>query len=217
MTLRHPLLLTRTVCLFRGGSLWPDHGLVSVKKRLHLGKAESSQPISVLVCGQHVRKYTIFPNPFAIQGIDYPVVDQIMRQQRRDSSVRTVSTDVGQPSPHFNAQPFLPHLLAGGATFPRTMLIGRYNLILGRLADRGDLAQCLYLAAQMKAQGVKPDILTYDCLIRACVKDGLAKEAMAIFEDMLATGLRPERETFHLLFEVRFPHGLSWVCSLTLE
>lgn len=27
--------------------------------------------------------------------------------------------------------------------------------------------------------------------------------AMAIFEDMLAVGLPPERETFHLLFQVR--------------
>lgn len=54
----------------------------------------------------------------------------------------------------------------------------------------------------MKAQDVKPDVLTYNCLIRACGKDALAKQAIAIYEDMLAAGLQPERETFHLLFKV---------------
>jgi pentatricopeptide repeat protein len=54
----------------------------------------------------------------------------------------------------------------------------------------------------MKAQGIKPDIHTYNSLIRACGGDGLTKHATAIFEDMLAVGLQPERETFHLLFKV---------------
>ena len=80
--------------------------------------------------------------------------------------------------------------------------MGRYNLALGHFADKGDLPQCLRLATQMKVQGVKPDILTYNCLIRACGSDGLAKQATAIFEDMLAVGLQPERETFHSLFKV---------------
>jgi pentatricopeptide repeat protein len=56
----------------------------------------------------------------------------------------------------------------------------------------------------MKTQGVKPDILTYHCLIRAAGARGLAHQAAAIFEDMLAFGLQPERETFHLLFKVSF-------------
>jgi pentatricopeptide repeat protein len=70
------------------------------------------------------------------------------------------------------------------------------------MADNGNLIHCLELAVRMKAQDVKPDVLTYHCLIRACGKDGLTKHAAAIFEDMLAAGLQPERETFHLLFKV---------------
>ena len=138
-----------------------------------------------------------------------------MRHQRHGTSVRTLSTDPGQSRPHFDAHPFSPYPVAGDRAFPRAGLIGRYNLALGHLADRGDLAQCLHLAAQMKAQGVKPDILTYNCLIRACERETLAKHAVAIFEDMLAVGLRPERETFHLLFKVSFLHGLTPECSLT--
>ena len=127
---------------------------------------------------------------------------QIVCLRRLGTSVRTFSTNVGRSSSHFDVQPFSPHLITGGTTLPRTGLIGRYNLALGQLADSGDLVGCLRLAAQMKVQGVKPDILTYNCLIRACGKDALAVQACAIFEDMLAADLQPERETFHLLFKV---------------
>ena len=113
------------------------------------------------------------------------------------------STNVGQSSPNFAGQPFPLYPIPGGTTFARTGLIGRYNLALGHLADKGDLIRCLKLAAQMKEQGVEPDLLTYNCLIRACEKDALALQAAAIFEDMVAVGLQPERETFHLIFKVR--------------
>ena len=118
--------------------------------------------------------------------------------------MRTLSTDAGQQGPHLDVRPFSPYPAAGGPVFSRAGLIGRYNLALGHLADRGNLIQCIQLATQMKAQGVKPDILTYNCLIRACGREELARHATAIFEDMLAAGLQPERETFHLLFKVSF-------------
>ena len=139
-----------------------------------------------------------------VPDIDNAVVDQIVRHQQRGTLVRTLATDAGQPSPHFNPHPFSPYLVAEGPIFSRAGLIGRYNLALGHLADKGDLIRCLQLAAQMKTQGVKPDVLTYHCLLRACGKDGLAKQAAAIFEDMLAARLQLERETFHLLFKVSF-------------
>ena len=64
----------------------------------------------------------------------------------------------------------------------------------------------------MKAQGVKPDILTYNCLIHVCGREELARHATAIFKDILAAGLQPERETdvhFHCsCFQVCFrSHG----------
>lgn len=125
-----------------------------------------------------------------------------MHHQRRGASVRTLATDAGNPSPHFDAHQISPYPVAGGPILTRAGLIGRYNLALGHLADEGNLVQCLRLAAQMKTQGVKPDVLTYNYLIRACGKEGLVKHAVAIFEDMLAARLQPERETFHSLFKV---------------
>lgn len=133
------------------------------------------------------------------------VVDQIVHHQRRGASVRTLSTDVGRSTPHFDAQQFSPYPVAGGPIFTRAGLIGRYNLALGHFADRGDLIQCIKTAAQMKTQGVKPNVLTYNCLIRACGRDALWRHASAIYEDMITTGLQPERETFHLLFKVSLP------------
>ena len=116
--------------------------------------------------------------------------------------MRTLATNASQLNPHFDAHPFSPSSAVGGPIFSRAGLIGRYNVALGQLADEGDLTRCLQLAARMKTQGVKPDVLTYHCLIRACGKEGLTNHAVAIFEDMLAAHLQPERETFHLLFKV---------------
>jgi len=189
----------------RCGSLWPDHGRVPVKKCLQFGQVQGSQPITVLSCDQRLRKYTIFSNFTTIQDIDNAVVDQIVCHQRRGTSARTLSTNAGQPSPHFEAQSFPPYPVTGGPISPRAGLIGRYNLALGALADKGDPIRCLRLAVRMKAQGVKPDTLTYNCLIRACGREALGWWAVAFFEDMLAAGLQPERETFHLLFKVSVP------------
>ena len=36
---------------------------------------------------------------------------------------------------------------------------------------------------------------------------------MAMYEDMLTAGLRPERETFHLLFKVSLP---AWINSAVI-
>lgn len=53
----------------------------------------------------------------------------------------------------------------------------------------------------MKEEGVRPDLTTYTHLLQACIRDGLDLEARAIFEDMLAVGLNPTRQHFHLLLD----------------
>jgi len=133
------------------------------------------------------------------------MVEQIVCHRGGGTSARTLSTNVGQSGPHLNAQPFSPYAVTGEPSHPRAGLVGRYNLALSHTADREDLIGCLRLARQMKAQGVKPDVPTYNCLIRACGSRVLARWAVALFEDMLAAGLQPERETFHALFKVSFP------------
>ena len=144
-----------------------------------------------------------------ISDVDDAVVDQIVYHQRRGASARTLSTDAGRSSPHFDAQQFYPYPFTGGAVFTRAGMVGRYNLALGYFADRGNLIQCINTAAQMKTHGVKPNVLTYNCLIHACGKEAHSRHAIAIYEDMLSMGLRPERETFHSLFKVSLPARIN--------
>lgn len=58
------------------------------------------------------------------------------------------------------------------------------------------------LAKRMKDEGIKPDTTTYNHMLNACAKEGLFVEARAVFEDMVALGVRPSRETFHHMMRV---------------
>ncbi|KAI8972256.1 hypothetical protein BD414DRAFT_426061 [Trametes punicea] len=49
----------------------------------------------------------------------------------------------------------------------------------------------------MKEEGVKPDITTYNHILEACALAMLDQEARAVFADMLAMGVQPNRQTFH--------------------
>lgn len=195
-------------------SVVADHGRVSVKKCLQFGQVQGSQPLEVPRYGKHLYEYAVFADFMTALNLDNVVVDKTLHHRRHGASARKLSTDAGQSSPHFDVRSFSPNPTARGPIFSRAGLIGRYNLALGHFADRGDLIRCLQIAAQMKAQAIKPDVLAYNCLIRACGKDALSKQAIAIFEDMLAVGLYPERETFHLLLKVSPPVQINYEYSL---
>ncbi|KAI0819966.1 hypothetical protein BC628DRAFT_1331540 [Trametes gibbosa] len=53
----------------------------------------------------------------------------------------------------------------------------------------------------MKKDGVKPDLTTYNHILDACAREQLLPEARAVFADMLAMGIRPDRQTFHHLMK----------------
>ena len=55
----------------------------------------------------------------------------------------------------------------------------------------------------MKQQGVMPDLFIYNDLLKAASKDGLYMEAEGIMDDMLAVGVRPDRQSYHHLIYVR--------------
>ncbi|OBZ70611.1 hypothetical protein A0H81_09090 [Grifola frondosa] len=82
--------------------------------------------------------------------------------------------------------------------------VARYNLQLGDLVERGMLPNVLFVCKKMKEAGVKPDRFTYSYILQACAKEGLPLEARAVFEDMLAMGILPDRQSFHhLLYSMR--------------
>ncbi|KAJ8507924.1 hypothetical protein ONZ45_g9767 [Pleurotus djamor] len=48
----------------------------------------------------------------------------------------------------------------------------------------------------MKAAGIQPDILTYNCLLRSAAESGLAQEAWAIIDDMKLMRIQPDQTCF---------------------
>ncbi|KAI0630233.1 hypothetical protein C8Q77DRAFT_1063928 [Trametes polyzona] len=57
----------------------------------------------------------------------------------------------------------------------------------------------------MKEKGIEPDVTTYNHILHACAKEMLYLEARAVFEDMLAMGIQPDRQTFHNIMKTLGP------------
>lgn len=91
---------------------------------------------------------------------------------------------------------------------PRGSDLARANLQLGRLVDQRKTTEVFETCLKMKAAGTKPNLVTYDQLLRVCADHRATTEAWAVFEDMLCMGIRPERESFHHVIIVRSIHLL---------
>ncbi|KAJ9666942.1 hypothetical protein H2201_003076 [Coniosporium apollinis] len=74
---------------------------------------------------------------------------------------------------------------------------GTFNILLKgcNAAGRKDLA--MFLAAEMNALSVKPDTLTYDRLLLACLKEEDYEDAMRYYDEMRAQGWVPRQGTFN--------------------
>ncbi|GJE94436.1 hypothetical protein PsYK624_106060 [Phanerochaete sordida] len=72
---------------------------------------------------------------------------------------------------------------------------------LGQFVQQRSAAEVFQHAARMKEQGIKPNYATYESLLEACKDAALVDEAMAVFEDMLANGIMPQRPIFHHLIQ----------------
>jgi pentatricopeptide repeat protein len=73
---------------------------------------------------------------------------------------------------------------------------------LGRAADDRHPHQALRIVLQMKENGVRPDIATYNHLLRALADEGMCAEAWAVAEDMQLMGINPDRSSCHYLMHV---------------
>ena len=76
-------------------------------------------------------------------------------------------------------------------------------MLIGKAVDDRNWPHLFTLCKDMKTRGVEPDSTTYTLIMSACAILGLAKEAQATFEDMVACGVRPTRQLFHELLQVR--------------
>lgn len=77
--------------------------------------------------------------------------------------------------------------------------------MISKYAEDGKIINCLFACKEMKDNGVIPDIFIYNDLLKAAAKEALHNEADAIMDDMLAFGVRPDRQSFHHLIHVRIP------------
>lgn len=87
--------------------------------------------------------------------------------------------------------------------------LAKSNLLLGRDVDRGSTLGAFRRCADMKADGIKPSIVTYERLLLLCARNKAMTDAWAIFEDMLCMDIQPDREIFHHLLEVSWPLQLN--------
>ena len=69
-------------------------------------------------------------------------------------------------------------------------------------AERGKYHSCLAIAANMKAEGIRPDYSIYSALIQAAAREARWLDAWAIFDDMLLVGIKPTVAIFNHLLHV---------------
>ena len=68
----------------------------------------------------------------------------------------------------------------------------------------------LSICAEMKQEGVKPDLMTYKHIMRGLSAEKLPTETLAVFKDMQAAGFAPDQESYNIILTVSlfisFPH-----------
>jgi pentatricopeptide repeat protein len=60
---------------------------------------------------------------------------------------------------------------------------------------------------EMKAAGMKPDVISYNAMISACEKGAQWERAREVFEEMKAAGVKPDRPTYNPLLTVLWQCG----------
>lgn len=93
----------------------------------------------------------------------------------------------------------------------------RYNAMINRFADRGNAAQALRMAAELRqslaTSEQAPDVITYEALAKAFAVHGLYQEALRIIDDAKAAGVEPDIGVFNQVLRVRSQRSLPRVTS----
>jgi pentatricopeptide repeat protein len=69
-----------------------------------------------------------------------------------------------------------------------------FNILLQGTSRQSTKAMAMFFASEMRALGVKPDRLTYDRFILACLKDGDYEDAFRYLEEMKTVGADKEED-----------------------
>ncbi|TVU12202.1 hypothetical protein EJB05_45835, partial [Eragrostis curvula] len=81
-----------------------------------------------------------------------------------------------------------------------------FNTLINAMAKSGCSAAgvALDLLAQVREAGLRPDVITYNTLISACSQSSNLDDAVAVFEEMVASECRPDLWTYNAMLSV---HG----------
>ncbi|KAK7280616.1 hypothetical protein RJT34_25681 [Clitoria ternatea] len=77
-----------------------------------------------------------------------------------------------------------------------------WNAMIGGLATHGSVEESLKLFKEMQIVGIRPDEVTYLCLLAACAHGGLVKEAWYFFESLNRCGMTPTSEHYACMVDV---------------
>lgn len=78
-------------------------------------------------------------------------------------------------------------------------IMKRYTKLINACAREQQWEQAAELMRDMRAQGVRPDVICYTAAINACAKGRQVKKAMQLLEEMRLDGLKPDLISYNAL------------------
>ncbi|KAK1410604.1 hypothetical protein QVD17_37141 [Tagetes erecta] len=78
-----------------------------------------------------------------------------------------------------------------------------FTSLISGLANNGESARALALVSRMETEGVKPNEITFICVLNACSRMGLVKEGLKVFESMTDVyGIKPSVQHYGCLVDL---------------
>ncbi|OIT34215.1 PREDICTED: pentatricopeptide repeat-containing protein At5g08305 [Nicotiana attenuata] len=97
-----------------------------------------------------------------------------------------------------------------------------WNSMIGGLATHGLVTESLELYKEMQVLKVRPDEITYLCLLCACAHGGLVKEAWCFFDSLSKDGMKAKCEHYACMMDVlaragRLTEAYQFLCKMPME
>lgn len=77
-----------------------------------------------------------------------------------------------------------------------------WNAVIGCLSAHGHNAESLDMYRRMQSFGIRPDEITFLCLLSACAHGGLVKDAWFLFHSLSEHGMTPKTEHYACMVDV---------------
>lgn len=97
-----------------------------------------------------------------------------------------------------------------------------WNAMIGGLATHGFVQESLEMYAELQNLGIRPDEITYLCLLSACVHGGLVKKAWYFFDSLDKDGMTTKAEHYACIVDVLARSGqlleaYKFLCQMPIE